>query len=89
MTQRNRAAKGAPTLPTTTWPDRVPGLVGRIGYVEPIGRSEPFCPFRRALSSLLDRGNPSRASIIVSYDCSLPRHPFTESLLRLAPGLPG
>lgn len=46
MTQRNRAAKGASTLPTTTWPDRAPGLVGSIGYVEPIGRSEPFCPFR-------------------------------------------
>lgn len=84
MTQRNLAAKGAPTLPTTTWPDRAPGLVGCIGYVEPIGRSEPFCLFSVPSPPLLDRDNPSRASIIVSYDCSLPRHPFTESLLRLA-----
>lgn len=50
---------------------------GRLVEENPFALSA--CPL-----SLLKSSNPSQASIIVSYDYSLPRHPFTENLLRLA-----
>jgi hypothetical protein len=64
--------------PLPTWTQtRGPRLVGNIAScradwsaTNPLALS--LCPL-----SLLG-GNPSRTSIIVSYDCFLPRHPFTE-----------
>jgi len=84
MTQRNRprphirARKGAPTLPTPhVDPDSGP-TIGREHRFAP-GRLVATNPLALSLCPLpLLGGNPSRASIIVSYDCSLPRHPFTE-----------
>lgn len=48
---------------------------GRLVGTNPLALS--VCPFPLGRES----GNPSRASIIVSYDCALPRQPFTELLL--------
>lgn len=61
MTQRNCAPKGAPIFPTTTWSCWALGLVGRIGYVRPIGRGEPFCLF--SVPSLPTRWQQPFASI--------------------------
>lgn len=90
MTQRDCTPKGASILPTThMWLGKTLGIgwahrftSDRLVGTNPLVLSR--CPF-----SLFDSSNPSQASIIVSYDCFLPRHPFTESpSSRARPGLP-
>lgn len=77
-----RAHQASPLLHDSVGPRDWSGASvtsGRLVEENPFALST--CPL-----SLLDSSNPSQASIIVSYDYSLPRHPFT-SFVSLAPGL--